>query len=61
MVAGEWDPTIQRAVNEPGQDPGGADVRIINLEGRKGRAYREAGNRYIGTTGEGVERATLST
>ena len=45
----------------PGLEPGGADFRITDPEGRKRRAYEEAGNWYIGTTGEGAKRATLST
>ena len=61
MAAGERDSAIQRVVNVLERDPGGAHFRITNPEGRKERAYGEAGNRYIGTTGEGVERATLST
>ena len=61
MAAGERDPAIQRVVNEPEQDLGGADFRITNPKGRKRQAYEEAGKRYIGTTGDGAKQATLST
>jgi hypothetical protein len=40
-------------------NPVGVDFRITSPKG-EGTAYGEAGNRYVGTAVEGVERATLS-
>ena len=61
VAAGEQDPAIQRVMDGPGREPGGADFRITDPEGRKRRAYEEARKRYIGTTGDGAKQATLST
>ena len=60
VVAGERNPTIQRVTDRPRREPVGADFWTTNPEGRKRQAYGEAGTRYFGTTGEGVERTTLS-
>ena len=62
MVAvGEQDPAIPRVMDGPGRELGGPDFRITYPEGRKRQAYEEAGNRYISTTGDGANQATLST
>ena len=61
MAAGEWDTAFRRVTDGPGREQGGANFRITNPKGRKKQAHGEAGTRYIGTTGEGAEQATLST
>ena len=61
MATGQKDLIIQGVANKHEQDPGGADFQITNPEGRKGQAYGGVRNRYISTTGKGVERPTLLT
>ena len=64
VAVGEQDPEIQRVMDGPGREPGGADFRITDPEGRKRRAYEEAEKKrkkYIGTTGDSAKQATLST